>query len=88
MLAIRGLKIQVYGDKDELFSLWNGATIKAFTRREGAVDFFNSSEKVETPLRPHKLSESEYRALPEDIRREHATFLLTEFLKDSTLRRK
>jgi len=88
MLAIRGLKIQVYGNKDELFSLWNGGTIKAFTRREGTIDFFNDSEKMETSLRPHKLSESEYRDLPEDIRREHATYLLTEFLKDSTLRRK
>ncbi len=88
MISIRGLKIPVYGNKDELFSLWNGATIRAVTKRENE-EFFNYSERLSTPERRlHRLSENEYRELPADIRAEHAMFLTTEFLKDSTLRRK
>lgn len=78
----------MYGDLNEVFSLWNGATVRAITRREEGDRFLNFSEKLEAPVYPHKLSEVEYRELPEEIRREHATFLMTEFLKDSTMRRK
>jgi len=81
MLSIRGMRIQVYGDDNELFSLWNGGTIKAITKLEDGGDYFNYSEKLENPIYPRELSELEYRRLSEDIRQEHATYLLTEFLK-------
>jgi hypothetical protein len=81
MLAIRGLRIQVYGDETELFSLWNGGTIKAITKKEDGGDYFNYSDRLEEPIYPRELSELEYRRLPDEIKQEHATYLLTEFLK-------